>query len=83
MNGVTFGAGVLLWYYQPIVPRAAGVENKVSVFWARLLVDGKRGIFGFHLEPRFRDTPLRSTSSTLPSGASVLTYVQDNQAWLQ
>ena len=83
MNGVTLGAGVLLWYYQPIVPRAVGVENKVSVFWARLLVDGKRGIFGFHLEPRFRDTPLRSTSGALPSGASVLTYVQDNQAWLQ
>ncbi len=82
MNGVTLGAGVLLWYYQPIVPRAPDVENKVSVFWARLLVDGKRGIFGFHLEPRFRDTPLRSTSTNV-NGASVLTYVQDNQAWLQ
>jgi len=79
---VTIGAGVLLWYYQPIVPRAPHVENNVSVFWARLLVDGKRGIFGFHLEPRFRDSPLRS-QSTAVNGASVLTYTQDNQAWLQ
>jgi hypothetical protein len=82
MDGVTLGAGVLLWYYQPIVPRATGVENNVSVFWARLLVDGKRGVFGFHLEPRFRDSPLRTRSTPL-NGASVLTYTQDNQAWLQ
>ena len=82
MNGVTIGAGVLLWYYQPIVPRAPSVENNVSVFWARLLVDGKRGIFGFHLEPRFRDTPLRSTSTTV-NGANVLTYTQNDHAWLQ
>jgi hypothetical protein len=82
MNGVTLGAGVLLWYYQPIVPRGAGVENNVSVFWARLLVDGKRGIFGFHLEPRFRDSPLRTTSTTV-NGANVLTYTQNDQAWLQ
>jgi hypothetical protein len=84
MNGVTFGAGVLLWYYQPIVPRAAGVENDVSVFWARLLIDGKRDIFGFHLEPRFRDSPLRSTSTPVGvNGASVLTYTQNDHAWLQ
>jgi hypothetical protein len=82
MDGVTLGAGVLLWYYQPIVPRAAGVKNDVSVFWARLLVDGKRGIFGFHLEPRFRDSPLRSTSTSV-NGASVLTYTQNDHAWLQ
>jgi|HubBroStandDraft_1064217.scaffolds.fasta_scaffold00734_10 hypothetical protein len=82
LNGVTLGAGVLLWYYQPIVPRAPSVENNVSVFWARLLVDGKRGIFGFHLEPRFRDSPLRSTSTTV-NGANVLTYTQNDHAWLQ
>jgi hypothetical protein len=82
LNGVTIGAGVLLWYYQPIVPRAPSVENNVSVFWARLLVDGKRGIFGFHLEPRFRDTPLRSTSTAV-NGANVLTYTQNDHAWLQ
>jgi hypothetical protein len=57
MRGVKIGAGVLLWYYQPI--HVPGVENDVSVFWARLLVDGKWGIFGLHLEPRFRDTKLR------------------------
>jgi hypothetical protein len=57
MQGVTLGAGVLLWYYQPInVPQA---QNDVSVFWSRLLIDGKWGIFGLHLEPRFRDTKLR------------------------
>jgi len=82
MDGVTAGAGVLLWYYQPIVPRAPSVENNVSIFWARLLVDGQRGIFGFHLEPRFRDSPLRSTSTTV-NGASVLTYTQNDHAWLQ
>src|SRR5579883_714653 len=83
LDGVTLGAGVLLWYYQPIAPRSPGLENDVSVFWARLLVDGKWGIFGFHLEPRFRDTPLRTQSTTVNGGASVLTYTQDNQAWLQ
>jgi hypothetical protein len=58
LKGVTLGGGVLLWYYQPInVPSA---QNNVSVFWARLLVDGKWGAFGVHLEPRFRDTKLRS-----------------------
>jgi hypothetical protein len=82
LDGVTLGGGVLLWYYQPIVPRAVGVENNVSVFWARLLLDGTRGIFGFHLEPRFRDSPLRSTSTAV-NGASVLTYTQDDHAWLQ
>ena len=82
LRGVTFGAGALLWYYQPIVPRAAGVENNVSVFWAHLLVDGQWGIFGFHLEPRFRDTPLRSISTSV-NGETVITYTQDNRAWLQ
>jgi hypothetical protein len=82
LHGVTFGAGVLLWYYQPIVPRAPGVKNNVSVFWAHLLVDGKWGAIGFHLEPRFRDTPLRSVSSTVGT-ASVVTYAQDDRAWLQ
>ena len=32
LRGVTLGAGLLVWYYQPIVPRADGVENNVSVF---------------------------------------------------
>ena len=78
MNGVSLGAGVLLWYYQPIVPRAADVENNVSVFWARLLLDGKRGIFGFHLEPRFRDTPLRSTSTAVNGASASVDLVPAN-----
>ena len=82
LRGVTFGAGVLLWYYQPIVPRSPGVENKVSVFWSHLLVDGKWGIFGLHLEPRFRDGPLR-TIATPVNGVSLTTYTQDDRAWLQ
>jgi hypothetical protein len=82
LKGVTLGAGAILWYYQPIVPRATGVENNVSVFWAHLLVDGKWGIFGFHLEPRFRDTPLRTITTTV-NGATVVTYAQDDHAYLQ
>jgi hypothetical protein len=35
-----------------------------------------------HLEPRFRDSPLRTQTTTV-NGASVLTYAQNNQAWLQ
>jgi hypothetical protein len=87
INGVTLGAGVLLWYYQPLWPRTPAVQNNVSVFWARLLIDGKWGIFSLHLEPRFRDHPLRTESATVTTadgtGASVLTYTQNNQAWLQ
>lgn len=80
LSGVTLGGGVLLWYYQPLAVPSA--QSDVSVFWARLLVDGKWGIFSLHIEPRFRDTPLRTESTTV-NGASVLTYAQDNQAWLQ
>jgi hypothetical protein len=82
LRGVTFGAGAILWYYQPIVPRTPGTENNVSVFWAHLLVDGKWGNFGLHLEPRFRDTPLR-TITTSVNGVSVVTYTQDDRAYLQ
>ncbi len=31
----------------------------MSIFFANLLLDGKWDIFGFHMEPRFRDTKLR------------------------
>lgn len=82
LHGVTFGAGAILWYYQPIVPRIAGTENNVSVFWAHLLVDGDWDLFGFHLEPRFRDTPLRTVSTTV-AGTPIVTYEQDNHAYLQ
>jgi len=53
--GVTLGAGAILYYYQPI---EAG-DNNFSLFFANLVLDGKWGVFGFHLEPRFRDTRLR------------------------
>jgi hypothetical protein len=67
MRGVTIGAGALLWYYQPIhVPET---ENSASVFWARLLIDGKWGAFGVHIEPRLRDSKLRP--------------FYDGPAWLQ
>jgi hypothetical protein len=84
LKGITLGAGALLWWYQPIVPStfAPGTENNVSVFWARLLVDGKWDVFGFHLEPRFRDTPLR-TISTKVDGTTLVTYAQDDHAYLQ
>jgi hypothetical protein len=57
LQGVTLGAGVLLWYYQPI--HVPNTENSASVFWARLLLDGKWGAFGVHIEPRLRDSKLR------------------------
>jgi hypothetical protein len=82
MRGVTLGAGVLLWYYQPIVPRTQGVENNVSVFWSHLLIDGQWGPFSLHIEPRFRDLPLR-TITTSVNGATLVSYTQDNGVWLQ
>jgi hypothetical protein len=82
MRGVTLGAGATLWYYQPIMPRSPGVKNNVSVFWAHLLVDGKWGPIGFHLEPRFRDTPLRTVATTT-NGVTFTSYTQDDRAWLQ
>jgi hypothetical protein len=57
MRNVTLGGGVLLWYYQPV--NVQGAENNVSIFFANIVLDGKWGIFGLHLEPRFRDTKLR------------------------
>jgi hypothetical protein len=58
MNGVTLGAGALLWYYQPI--KVPGAENDMSLFFANLVVDGKWGAFGVHIEPRLRDTKIRT-----------------------
>jgi hypothetical protein len=54
---LSIGAGVILWYYQPFLK---GVKNRVEAFYARLTIDGKKGIWGLHLEPRFRDTKQRS-----------------------
>jgi hypothetical protein len=54
---LSIGAGVILWYYQPFLK---GVKNRAESFYARLTIDGKKGIWGLHLEPRFRDTTQRS-----------------------
>ena len=57
MRNVTLGGGVVLWYYQPL--SVTGASDDVSIFFANLVLDGKWGIFGLHLEPRFRDSKLR------------------------
>jgi hypothetical protein len=54
---VTLGGGFILWYYQPL--ELAGAKNNLSLFFANLVVDAKSGIWGLHVEPRFRDTKLR------------------------
>jgi hypothetical protein len=54
---LTLGAGAILWLYQPFTKDS---KNNVEVFWANIVADGTLGAFGFHLEPRFRDTKLRS-----------------------
>lgn len=56
LQSVTLGGGLLAWYYQPI---GVDAQDDVSIFFANLLLDGKWGRFGLHLEPRFRDTKLR------------------------
>ena len=53
----SIGGGLILYYYQPT---AGAGKNNVSVFFANLLLDGEWENFGLHIEPRFRDTKLRS-----------------------
>jgi hypothetical protein len=53
----SIGGGLILYYYQPT---SGDGDNNVSVFFANLLLDGKWDNFGLHIEPRFRDTKLRS-----------------------
>lgn len=48
--------GAILWYYQPL--DSAGANN-VDLFYANVIIDGKAGNFGLHVEPRFRGTKLR------------------------
>jgi len=57
-RNVSLGGGFVLWYYQPL--ELDGAKNDVSLFFANLLIDAKSGIFGLHIEPRFRDTKLRA-----------------------
>jgi hypothetical protein len=56
-KNVTIGGGLILWYYQPLF---SGAKNNVDVFWANIVADGDFGALGVHLEPRFRDSRLRS-----------------------
>jgi len=53
----SIGGGVILYYYQPTFDDA---KNDISVYFANLILDGHWQHFGLHLEPRFRDTKLRS-----------------------
>jgi hypothetical protein len=57
LQNLSLGGGLILYYYQPT--EGPG-KNNVSVFFANLLLDGKWDNFGLHLEPRFRDSKLRS-----------------------
>src|SRR5262245_40783965 len=55
--------GLWLWYYEPFLD---GAKSNTEVYYANLVLDGKYEGWGFHFEPRFRDTPLRPffTSNT-------------------
>lgn len=53
----SIGGGLILYYYQPT---SGDGDNNVSVFFANLLLDGKWEDFGLHVEPRLRDSRLRS-----------------------
>jgi hypothetical protein len=53
----SIGGGLILYYYQPT---SGDGDNNFNVFFANLLLDGKWENFGLHVEPRFRDSKLRS-----------------------
>jgi hypothetical protein len=57
LKSLSIGGGAILWYYQPV--DLANADGDVSLFYANLLLDGKVGAFGLHIEPRFRDSRLR------------------------
>ncbi len=52
---VKLGGGAIIYYYQPTKEG----RGTVGVFFANLLLDAQWDIFGFHIEPRFRDARLR------------------------
>jgi hypothetical protein len=54
---LTVGATLILYGYFPFL---AGAKNNLEVYYANLLLDGAFGHFGFHIEPRIRDTKLRT-----------------------
>jgi hypothetical protein len=57
LKALSIGGGAILWYYQPV--DLGSTDSDVSLFYANLLLDGKFGAFGLHIEPRFRDSRLR------------------------
>ncbi len=57
LDHFSIGGGLILYYYQPT---SGGGDNNFSVFYANLLLDGEWGNFGLHVEPRFRDSKLRT-----------------------
>src|SRR5882724_6664212 len=57
-GALKIGGGGILWFYQPT---QKGQKNNLEFYNVRLTFDSSFGDgFAFHLEPRFRDTPLRS-----------------------
>jgi hypothetical protein len=54
---LNINGGVVLYFYQPT---QSGLKNNIDIFYTNLLLDGKWGAFGLHLEPRFRYSKLRS-----------------------
>ncbi len=57
LRSLSVGGGALLWYYAPV---DIGAKQNVSLFFANLLLDGHFGAVSLHVEPRFRDSRLRS-----------------------
>jgi hypothetical protein len=53
----SIGGGLILYYYQPT---SGDGDNNFNVFFANLILDGKWENFGLHVEPRIRDSKLRS-----------------------
>ncbi|MET0389984.1 MAG: hypothetical protein ABW321_28685, partial [Polyangiales bacterium] len=54
---VKIGGGGILWYNQPLYE---GGKNRIDFFHIRLEADFTAGDFAFHIEPRFRDSKLRT-----------------------
>jgi hypothetical protein len=57
LRSLSIGGGAILWYFQPV---DTGANRNVDLFCANLLLDGKFGVVGLHIEPRFRDSRLRA-----------------------
>lgn len=57
LKNLSLGGGAILWYYSPV---NTGAKQNVDLFFANLLLDGRFGSVGLHIEPRFRDSRLRA-----------------------